>query len=128
MDRLERLEAIEAIRSLKARYFRLLDTKQWDELREVFTTDMKVLTPEGQVYAEGGAGYAAALRNSLERAVSCHQGLMGEVEVIDVTCGGVMSSTTNVPSAAKAPPVRPEPTASTLQYYVPSARPLVSIV
>lgn len=83
MDRLDRLEAIEEIRSLKSRYFRLMDTKQWDELREVFTTDMKVLTPEGQVYAEGGAGYAAALRNSLERAVSCHQGLMGEVEVID---------------------------------------------
>ncbi|MBW8754754.1 MAG: nuclear transport factor 2 family protein, partial [Sphingomonadales bacterium] len=36
MDRLERLEAIEAIRSLKARYFRLMDTKQWDELRGVF--------------------------------------------------------------------------------------------
>ena len=81
MDRLERLEAIEEIRNLKARYFRLMDTKQWDALKAVFTSDMKVLTPEGKVYAEGGETYAAALRNSLNHAVSCHQGLAGEVEV-----------------------------------------------
>jgi hypothetical protein len=81
MDRLERLEAIEEIRSLKARYFRLMDTKQWDALRGVFASDLKVLTPEGQVYTEGGDTYAAALRNSLEHAISCHQGLAGEVEV-----------------------------------------------
>lgn len=81
MDRLDRLEAIEAIRTLKARYYRLVDTKRWDELAGVFATDIQVLTPEGRVYAEGGATYAAALRNSLEHAVSCHQGLSGEIEV-----------------------------------------------
>ena len=83
MDRLARLEAVEEIRNLKARYFRLMDTKQWDELRSVFTSDMKVLTPDGQIYAEGGGAYADSLRNSLENAVSCHQGLTGEIEVID---------------------------------------------
>ena len=83
MDRIERLEATEEIRNLKARYFRLMDMKQWDELRGVFCSDLKVVTPEGKVYVEGGDNYAAALRNSLEHAVSCHQGLMGEVEVID---------------------------------------------
>jgi hypothetical protein len=81
MDRLERLEAIEAIRNLKARYFRLMDTKQWDELRSVFASDLKVLTPEGAVYTEGGDVYTAALRNSLEHALSVHQGLAGEVEI-----------------------------------------------
>lgn len=83
MDRLDRLEAIEAIRSLKSRYFRLMDTKQWDELAGVFTADMKVVTPEGKIYTEGGDTYAAALRNSLTHAVSCHQNLGGEIEVID---------------------------------------------
>ncbi len=83
MDRIERLEAIEEIRNLKARYFRLMDTKQWDELKAVFTRDMKVLTPEGAVYAEGGDVYAASLRSSLENAISCHQGLTGEIEVTD---------------------------------------------
>jgi hypothetical protein len=81
MDRLDRLEAIEAIRSLKARYFRLMDTKQWDALRQVFAGDLKVLTPDGEVYTEGGDTYAEALRHSLEHAVSVHQGLMGEVEI-----------------------------------------------
>jgi len=83
MDRLERLEAIEEIRNLKARYYRLMDTKQWEELKGVFTRDMKVVTPEGQVYTEGGDTYAEALRNSLENAVSCHQNLSGEVEILD---------------------------------------------
>ncbi|MDR2857414.1 MAG: nuclear transport factor 2 family protein [Novosphingobium sp.] len=83
MDRLERLEAIEEIRSLKARYFRLMDTKQWDELRGLFAADLKVLTPEGKVHAEGGDAWAAALRRSLTHAVSCHQGLAGEVGIDD---------------------------------------------
>lgn len=83
MDRIERLEAIEAIRNLKARYFRCMDMKQWDELRSVFTREMQVLTPDGAVYAEGGDTYAASLRHSLENAVSCHQGLTGEIEIID---------------------------------------------
>lgn len=83
MDRLDRLQAIEAIRALKARYFRLMDTKQWDDLRGVFTADMQVVTPEGKVYTEGGDTYAAALRHSLEHAVSCHQGFNGEIEIVD---------------------------------------------
>jgi len=81
MDRLARLEAIEDIRNLKARYFRCMDMKLWDELESVFTSDMKVLTPDGQVYAGSGAGYAASLKHSLEHAVSCHQGLTGEIEI-----------------------------------------------
>jgi hypothetical protein len=83
MDRLERLEATEAIRNLKARYFRLMDTKQWDELRSVFTSDMKVVTPDGRMWMEGGDAYAASLKLGLDNAVSCHQGLTGEIEIID---------------------------------------------
>jgi hypothetical protein len=83
MDRIERLEAIEEIRNLKARYYRLMDTKQWDELKGVFTADLKVITPEGEVYAQGGGTYAASLRHSLENSVSCHQNLSGEVEIVD---------------------------------------------
>ena len=83
MDRLARLEAIEEIRNLKARYFRCMDMKLWDELAQVFTTDMQVLTPDGQVYTSSGAEYAASLKHSLEHAVSCHQGLTGEIEILD---------------------------------------------
>lgn len=83
MDRLERLEAVEEVRNLKARYFRLIDTKQWDELRDVFTRDMQVVTPDGKVWMEGGEAYAASLKFGLEKAVSCHQGLTGEITVLD---------------------------------------------
>lgn len=83
MDRIDRLEAIEAIRNLKARYFRLLDTKGWVELPDLFTADMKVLTPDGGVHAEGGRVYADSLEQSLTSAVSCHQGFTAEIEVVD---------------------------------------------
>jgi hypothetical protein len=39
MDDIQRLLAIEEIRQLKARYFRCMDTKQFDELSTVFAPD-----------------------------------------------------------------------------------------
>lgn len=83
MDRLGRLEAIEAIRLLKARYFRLIDTKQWDLLPRLFTRDLRIVTPDGRVWMEGGDQYAASLKFGLTDAVSCHQGLTGEIEIFD---------------------------------------------
>lgn len=81
MDRLERLEAIEEIRELKARYFRLIDTKQWAALPDLFTADLKIVTPDGKIWLEGGQAYADSLAFGLEHAVSCHQGLTAEIEV-----------------------------------------------
>ena len=83
MDTVERLAAVEAIRNLKARYFRLMDTKQWDALEGVFTRDFEVRTPAGDLWLRGGPDYARSLRGSLEHAVSCHQGFTGEIEVHD---------------------------------------------
>lgn len=39
MSDLERLVAIEEIKNLKARYFRAMDTGDWDVLQTVFATD-----------------------------------------------------------------------------------------
>lgn len=83
MDRIERLEAIEAIRALKARYFRLIDTKAWSELPGLFTADLRIITPDGRTWLEGGEAYAASLAFGLEKAVSCHQGFTAEIEVED---------------------------------------------
>jgi SnoaL-like domain len=83
MDPLDRLQAVEDIRCLKARYFRFMDTKQWDQLPALFTPDMKVLTPGGAVYMDSGRAFAASLKRSLENSVSVHQGFMGEIEIID---------------------------------------------
>lgn len=85
MDRLARLEAVEDIRALKARYFRLIDTKAWDELPRLFTADLRIVTPDGRVWLEGGDAYAASLRFGLESAVSCHQGLTAEITIEDAT-------------------------------------------
>jgi len=41
MDRLAEIVEIEAIKQLKARYFRLMDEKRWDEWAEVFTEDFE---------------------------------------------------------------------------------------
>ncbi len=82
MDPLERLAAIEAIRHLKARYFRLMDTRQWAALTEVFTDDLRIVTPDGRVWLEGGGAYAASLKFGLEDAVSCHQGLTAEIDIL----------------------------------------------
>jgi hypothetical protein len=83
LDRIAKLEAIEDIRNLKGKYFRCMDMKLWDELPSVFTKDMRVITPAGETYSSSGAEYAAGLQNSLTSSVSCHQGLTGEIEVID---------------------------------------------
>lgn len=81
MESLRRLQAIEEIRLLKARYFRFMDTKQWDALTELFTPDLQVLRPDGRLYLQGGPEFAANLKHSLEHSVSVHQGFMGEIEI-----------------------------------------------
>lgn len=83
MDRCQRLEAIEAIKCLKARYFRFMDTKQFDALPSLFTSDLQIISPDGAIWMTGGDAFAASLRSSLEKSVSCHQGFTAEIEIVD---------------------------------------------
>ena len=41
---MDRSTDLDQIHQLKARYFRLMDTKDWDGLREVFTSDVRIDT------------------------------------------------------------------------------------
>ncbi len=79
-------DEIEAIRRLKARYFRLMDTKDWDGMREVFTDDVVIDTSEagGQV-ARGADEFMAFLREALGDAVTVHQGHMPEIDLTSET-------------------------------------------
>ncbi len=79
-------DEIEAIRRLKARYFRLMDTKDWDGMREVFTDDVVIDTAEagGQV-ARGADEFMAFLREALGDAVTVHQGHMPEIDLTSET-------------------------------------------
>lgn len=83
MDALARLLAIEDIKHLKARYFRLMDTKQWDDFATLFTADLQIISPDGQLWLKGGEAFARSIRTSLERSVSCHQGFTAEIEIVD---------------------------------------------
>jgi hypothetical protein len=73
------------IQELKARYFRLMDTKQWAEFRDVFTDDMKLYLEPTPVPESNDPTFPSpeALVTYLSRAhpdkVTVHQGHMPEI-------------------------------------------------
>lgn len=86
---------IEQIKQLKARYFRLLDTKDWDSFAELFTDDCAHLLPlaPGATEpkpAQTNEEYLAGLRAALGDGVTVHHGHMPEITVhSDVEASGV---------------------------------------
>jgi uncharacterized protein (TIGR02246 family) len=76
------LGAIEQIRQLKARYFRLMDTKQWDALRGVFARDARLVDLESGTAWTGREAIVAGLARVLAPPVrSVHHGHMPEIEL-----------------------------------------------
>ncbi len=87
---LSRLVELEALRQLKARYFRHLDTKEWEAYGEVFTEDaeMDVRDDVGGGDAgriQGRAAIVAGVSTSLANARSVHHGHMAELELLSDT-------------------------------------------
>jgi hypothetical protein len=80
---LNTLEEIEHIKQLKARYFRLMDQKRWDEWREVFTEDVIAVYhgPHPDLRYEGRATLVAQISTTLAPAVTVHHGHMPEIEL-----------------------------------------------
>lgn len=98
MTETERLTAIEAIRTLKARYFRTMDTKDWAQLGDVFTEDAQAdfrgadMDPlSGRCAVPGATGevlvgreqIVKGLRDGLSSLVTNHAGYMPEIEIQD---------------------------------------------
>ena len=80
------MDDLEAIRQLKARYFRTMDTKDWDGMRQVFTDDVVIdTTDSGGSIVEGADVFIAFLQDVLGGAVTVHQGHMPEIEVTSPT-------------------------------------------
>lgn len=89
------LEAIEQIKQLKARYFRLMDQKRWDEWREVFAEDVTAVyhgVPGSrgsneltQIQCHGRAELVDKVSKFLAKGVSVHHGHMPEIEVTGPT-------------------------------------------
>jgi len=80
-DDVQRLVDIEAIKQLKARYFRFMDQKRWDEWAMVFTDDVHMVVPEGEVDTTGRDEVVANLRVILQEVVTVHHGHMPEIEI-----------------------------------------------
>ena len=85
MNPAEELLEIEKIKQLKARYFRLMDTKQWDELAGVFTADaeLDVRQDAGEAAGRvrGRERIVEAIRRTVDSAVTVHHGHMPEIEL-----------------------------------------------
>jgi acetyl esterase/lipase len=76
------LAAIEEIKQLKARYFRLMDTKQWDAMRDVFAKDARLFDEESQTGWSGRDAIMAGLPRVLAHARTVHHGHMPEIELV----------------------------------------------
>lgn len=107
-------EDYEAICTLKARYFRFMDEKRWDDLRALFADDVVfdvrgAMTPSRleDTYEEppihGAEAATHFLRKALDASVSIHQGYMPEIEMTgpETACGvWAMSDTIGAPDGA----------------------------
>lgn len=77
---------IEAIKQLKARYFRCMDTKDFDAMREVFTDDCVIDTESsGGGIQEGRDSFFAMLLPSLDGVTTVHHGHMPEIALTSAT-------------------------------------------
>jgi hypothetical protein len=86
MDDLRRLLILEEIRILQSRYWRYLDTRQWDKLASLFTDDCVFDAPLDDFTPDpGGQAIAKAIEEGLQGGTSVHQGMHHEIEVLDDT-------------------------------------------
>jgi hypothetical protein len=77
---------IEAIKQLKARYFRTMDTKDWDGMRRVFADDVTMdTTASGGGVVIGADAFMRFLREAIGDVVTVHHGHMPEIELTSAT-------------------------------------------
>lgn len=76
--------SFEQIKQLKARYFRFIDTQQWDALEDVFAEDAHLQWgPEDDQVFKGRDVIVSSLAANLKGATTIHHGHMPEIELID---------------------------------------------
>jgi hypothetical protein len=88
-------DELEQIRQLKARYFRFLDTKDWDSWRSVFADDLVAIVDNA--VSTGGAdgmpgptvqgadNFVPAVRDAIAQCVTVHHGHMPEIALTSAT-------------------------------------------
>jgi uncharacterized protein (TIGR02246 family) len=85
------VDDLEAIRQLKARYFRTMDTKDWAEMRRVFSDDAVIdTTASGGRVIEGADEFMTFLRETLADVVTVHHGHMPEITITSPSTGSAV--------------------------------------
>lgn len=81
------LQEIEAIKRLKYKYFRCLDTKRWDEMKECFTEDANAAYSSGKYSFQGRDQIVQFLIDAMNRptVLSAHHGHHPEIELTSPT-------------------------------------------
>jgi len=85
------MDEIEAIKQLKARYFRLLDTRDWDGFRQVFADDVVVdVSESGGDLITGADAFVTYVSGVLAATTTVHQGHMPEITITgETTASGI---------------------------------------
>jgi SnoaL-like domain len=93
MDQAQKLWEIDQLRNLKARYFRFMDTKQWEAWGDLFTEDCVLQYGGGpRAVIHGRTAIVEFVRSALDSLVSCHHGHMPEIELLsDTTASGIIA-------------------------------------
>jgi hypothetical protein len=76
-----RLLDIEEIKQLKARYFRAIDSKDWEMFGDVFARDGVLEVPEVHMLVRGRAAVVASVSTPLQGSRTVHHGHMPEIEI-----------------------------------------------
>lgn len=79
--RIDRLVAIEEIKQLKARYFRLMDLKLWDDWGKVFAAGCTMEVPEADMSVTGRDEIVRTVSTALTGSTTTHHGHMPEIEI-----------------------------------------------
>jgi SnoaL-like domain len=102
---LAKLVAAQEITQVKARYFRLMDNKQWDEWEQVFTLDAVVdmsgqrdvlaaagidVPEDGETIWHGRDKIRASFSSIFAILTSAHHGHMQEIEMTSATTANVI--------------------------------------
>lgn len=87
------MDDVEEIKKLKARYFRFLDTKDWEGYRGIFTEDVLVdVTGSGGEIYSGLDVYMAYILEHVAKLKTVHHGHMPEITLTsDTTATGIWS-------------------------------------
>ena len=94
MNDIEKLLAIESIKQTKARYFRGIDTKDWEAYASAFAPDaemdMREQSRNPNHLISGSAKIARFVAELLEGVITAHQGHTPEIELTSDTTANVI--------------------------------------